>query len=128
MKKQLKQHRKWYDRTQTPTVIKGPSRTSQADKGASDVNLIVARFQRTGELPPNPRGLEGRYEDVTGLQEDLTDAYNKAIENTENYNRLLAEQEKEKNELNEKTDKKQQDTKQQDTDTAVGAEGEDKGA
>lgn len=120
-----KAHRKWYERTRTYTKITGESMTTQSDRDPSDVNYIVRRFQRTGELPPNPRGLEPRYEDVTGLQENLTDAYNKALATTEAYNQFLTEQqqqeqqEQENNNSEENTDRL--------TAEAV-AEGEGKGA
>lgn len=92
-------HRRWYDRERTFSMILGDSMTVQSEKDASDVNTIVRRFQRTGELPPNPRGLEPRYEDVTGLQTDLTSAYNKALADIESYHQMRAES-AEENEIN----------------------------
>lgn len=117
--------RKWYERQRTYTKIDGESMTSQSDRDPSDVNYIVRRFQRTGELPPNPRGLEPRYEDVTPLQENLTDAYNKALETTEAYNQLLTEQQQ-KEKLEEENKNTEEDTDRLTAD--VDAEGGDKGA
>ncbi len=70
--------------------------TIQSAKDETDVNRIVQRFQRTGELPPNPRGLQPQYVDCVPLQEDLTEALNKSHETIENFNEeqdWLAEQE-----------------------------------
>lgn len=55
----------------------GESKTRQSEKASSDVNAIVERFARTGVLPPNTK--QPIYDDVTGLQGDLTDAYNASI-------------------------------------------------
>lgn len=93
--------RNWYERHRTYTIIQGVSRTTQSHKDETDVNNIVKRFQRTGELPPNPRGLEGQYVDVTGLQEELTNAYNKATQTTEDYHQLLAEQQQQQQQTEE---------------------------
>lgn len=41
-----------------------------------DVNTIIARFARTGELPPARRAPQ--YGDVTALQGDLTESYSKS--------------------------------------------------
>jgi len=55
----------------------GPSLTSQAHQQESDINYIVARFQRTGELPPSTR--QGQYLDVFDVQQlDPTTAINQA--------------------------------------------------
>lgn len=117
--------RNWYERQRTYTKIRGESMTSQSDRDPSDVNYIVQRFQRTGELPPNPRGLEPRYEDVTGLQENLTDAYNKATQTTENYHQFLAEQQQQQQETEESDppSPQEQETRQQSE-----PQGVDKGA
>ena len=49
----------------------GESDVDQSFALVTDVNDIVARYARTGELPPATR--TGRFGDVTGLQGDLTD-------------------------------------------------------
>ena len=55
----------------------GESMTRQSEKASADVNAIVERFARTGIMPPNTK--QPIYDDVTGLQTDLTDAYNASI-------------------------------------------------
>lgn len=50
------------------------SRTHQSHREAVDVNNIIARYERTGQLPP--ARVQPQYADVTGLQGDLTDLYN----------------------------------------------------
>ena len=56
----------------SPTSLEGQQlKTDQSQGNDTDVNKIVARFARTGELPP-ARG-EPQYADVTGLQGDLTE-------------------------------------------------------
>ncbi len=60
-----------YFRQRSPTNLEGQSlRTDQSQGNDTDVNNIVARFARTGEIPP---GKPGQYADVTGLQGDLTE-------------------------------------------------------
>jgi len=54
----------------------GESMTRQSEKASADVNAIVERFARTGQLPP--ARFEGSYADVTGLQGDLTELYNRS--------------------------------------------------
>lgn len=59
--------------------LSGPDNTHQSFKGECDVNQIVARYQRTGELPPNPRGLTPQYVDVTPFQHDYTELHNRVV-------------------------------------------------
>jgi len=62
-------------RSRYHTFPVGESKTRQAAKHQTDVNLIVARFQETGQLPPSNR--QPQYADVSNLQEhDLTSAHN----------------------------------------------------
>lgn len=58
-------------RYRTVTIIEGDSRTETSHAEATDINFIVNRFARTGQLPPPRR--EPFYGDVTGLQGDLTE-------------------------------------------------------
>lgn len=58
-------------RYRTVTHILGESRTETSHAEATDINFIVNRFARTGQLPP-PRKPPS-YQDVTGLQGDLTE-------------------------------------------------------
>ena len=44
----------------------------------TDINKIVARFARTGEMPPDPG--RGSFEDVTNLQGDLTEMLGKTAD------------------------------------------------
>jgi len=54
-----------------PMYFSGESRTEQSHAAAVDINNIIRRFARTGELPPalNP----AVYEDVTRLQVPLAE-------------------------------------------------------
>lgn len=101
----MKTYLKWFDRVRRFAHCYAESRTQQSHKDSSDVNHIVERFQRTGEMPPNPRGLEPLYLDVTHLQADLTEAYNNAVEAKERYELALENQERKQQQLEqEKTD------------------------
>lgn len=60
-----------YERERVQIRIEGESKTHQAHKDSCDVNNIIARYERTGELPPNRK--RGVYADVTALQGDLTE-------------------------------------------------------
>lgn len=75
--------RPWYFRERLYTAVTGESRTQQSHADGSDVNVIVQRYQRTGQLPPNPRGLEPQFMDCTPFAEDLTSAYNNAVQVTD---------------------------------------------
>jgi len=68
--------RKPYERTRVPVDLEGQqSKTDRSHGNDTDINNIVARFARTGELPPGNG--EGDYADVTGLQNDLTEIIEK---------------------------------------------------
>lgn len=58
-------------RERFPTIIVGESMTHQSHAASVDINAIVARFQRTGQLPPGNG--PGVYADVTALQGDLVE-------------------------------------------------------
>jgi len=63
----LKRHvRAPYERLRVSSVPVGESMTSQSDKDAADINSIIARFKRTGDLPLAREG--GQSSDVTDLQ------------------------------------------------------------
>ena len=53
----------------------GVSRTQQADKDQTDINNIVNRYARTGNLPPQRQGV---YADVTALQGELTELHERS--------------------------------------------------
>lgn len=54
----------------------GESRTNQGEREASDVNLIVERFLRTGMLPPARQ--QGFFGDVSDMNGDLTELHERA--------------------------------------------------
>lgn len=68
--------RKPWCRQRFVTVNDEPSMTQGVHAELHDVDSIVARFRRTGQLPVNQR--QPQYGDVTGLQVDLTEALNNA--------------------------------------------------
>lgn len=68
--------RKPFDRERLYAKFEGESRTQMADQASCDVNMIMARFQRTGILPEG-KG-PGQYGDVTDLQKDLTESIEKS--------------------------------------------------
>lgn len=51
-------------------TVEGESQTDNSHGNDTDINKIIARFDRTGVLPGNP-GTEGQFADVSGLNEDL---------------------------------------------------------
>lgn len=53
------------ERSRFLTPVKGKSLTQQSFKDESDINVIVGRFQQSGQLPPNFK--QPSYEDVSGL-------------------------------------------------------------
>lgn len=63
-------------RVRFQTVNEEPSMTQQSHFDQTDVNAIVARFERTGVMPPPMR--PGQYADVTGLQGDFTEILNRS--------------------------------------------------
>lgn len=99
----MKTVRNRFQRVRVYRRLDQKSMTVQSEKDPSDVNVIVARFQRTGEMPPNPRGQEPQYVDCTPYQEDITEAHNRAIERLEEAGRDLEKQRLEK----EKADQEQ---------------------
>lgn len=70
--------RKPYERVRTTTPVIGESMTHQSHAETCDINNIIRKFDNTGTLPP--ARYEPQYADVTGLQTDLTEAYNQAKE------------------------------------------------
>ena len=71
--------RKSWERTRaTNNLAIGESVTDTSPGNNTNINEIVKRFARTGEMPEPPAGQpKGEYLDVTGLQEDLTTLINK---------------------------------------------------
>ncbi len=56
---------KRYQRRRVVTDCSGPSRTEQSHREACDVNGILAKYRRTGVLPPMKS--DGMYGDFVGL-------------------------------------------------------------
>lgn len=78
----------------------GDSKTHQSHREAVDVNNIIARYERTGQLPP--ARMAPQYADVTGLQGDLTDLYNTSSQTIGTADQFFKNRAKEA-ELQEKT-------------------------
>lgn len=55
-----------------------PSNTQDSFGNDTDINTIMARFERTGILPPNTA--EPQYADVVDLQGDLTEIHQRSME------------------------------------------------
>jgi len=90
--------KKPYDRVRQIADIPSDSQTVKDAGNETDVNQIVARFSRTGELPRG-NAQEAQYADVTEFQADLTEI----IEKGKLAQQRMAElQEKEKSALTEK--------------------------
>lgn len=64
--KQLEEGTPWYGKPRNPAWIycDEPSLTKQSEQQSTDVNIIVATFTKTGQLPAIPDGL---YLDVTSM-------------------------------------------------------------
>lgn len=90
--------RKPYQRIRVFTQLTTEVLTQQSHADSTDINSIVARFQRTGDMPPNPRGQEAQYVDCTPYSEDLTESYNRAVERLDEAGRLLSERKREERE------------------------------
>jgi hypothetical protein len=58
-----------FSRERLHTEIVGESRTHQSHRESCDVNWIISRYERTGELPRVKR--DGVYADVSALGGDL---------------------------------------------------------
>jgi len=86
--------RKPLSRVRQVTEIPGESRTDTQFGNETDVNKIVARFRRTGELPNSNVAGTGEYCDVTNLQGDLTEIIEKGREALEEINAIKANQAK----------------------------------
>jgi len=77
--------RKPYERVRSQIRYEGDRGNSVTDRSFgndTDVNKIVARFARTGEIP---EGNQGQYADVTGLQGELTDLIGESREALQKY-------------------------------------------
>lgn len=73
---------------------KGESLTRQSEAVHCDVNTIIERYTRTGQLPPSRR--QGAFADVTDLQGDLTERAARARETIATADNFMREHEKKK--------------------------------
>lgn len=71
----------------------GDSKTHQSFREETDINVIVDRFQRTGQLPA-VRQKEAQYMDVSELNKPLSDVINQSAETLEKARSFLNEKEK----------------------------------
>ena len=95
--------RKPYERERLQISTDKPSVVDTSHGNDTDVNNIVARFKRTGQMPPVPHpGApgSGQYADVTGLQKDLTELVEESREALEKAEEIKREYEKTKQDEN----------------------------
>ena len=64
-----------FEPLRVPLIVEGESMTDTSHGNDTDVNNIIARFDRTGQLPGNPG--TGQYVDVSALNADLTELLEK---------------------------------------------------
>lgn len=88
-------HRHPFSRERVQTQIIGESLTHQSHHDGCDVNQIMARYNRTGEMPD---GRPGQFADVSNLQGDLTTLVEKARETSKEVKRRSRKKE-EQNDL-----------------------------
>jgi len=65
----------------------GESKTIQADADACDINKIIARYEKTGFLPPVMK--QGVYDDVSALNRDLTELVAESVVAMRSYSDYL---------------------------------------
>lgn len=70
-----------YSRKRSPTIVIGISTTDTSLGNDTDVNRIVARFERTGYIPTVT--IPPTYMDCTEFQGDITDLLNQAAQTIE---------------------------------------------
>lgn len=92
-------------RTRVRFETEGESKTHQSHAASCDVNNIIARYERTGVLPPT-RAV-GQFGDVTQYQGDLTDLVNRSrehqvqfVEDVNGYRKAKAEEARKTKESN----------------------------
>lgn len=96
---QINKHGYAYIRKPMDTSIKvtsdpvGESKTHQSFREETDINVIMDRFQRTGQLPPS-RQREPQYMDVSELNKPLSDVINQTAETLEKSRNFFNEKEK----------------------------------
>lgn len=80
----------WRERVVTP--CEGESMTHQSHREDCDINRTIARYMRTGQLPPGRT--DGQYADVSGLNAPLTDLAVKASEASQVVEKVKTERKK----------------------------------
>lgn len=102
--------RKPFHRTRSQLSFEGrESKTDTSFGNDTDVNNIVARFARTGQLPP-PQG-QPQYADVTGLQQDLTTIIQKGKDAQKELDKHQRENDKQKQKQNDENAKQAKEFK-----------------
>lgn len=88
--------RRPWTRERVQHTVVGESLTHQSHADSCDVNNIIRRYERTGELPLARR--PPQYGDVTGLQGDLTERHQAAQEIIETSREHVKKRRKERQE------------------------------
>lgn len=88
--------RRNWERTRVQTEILGESRTQQSHRDSVDVNQIVAKFDRTGQLPPNTK--TAQYGDVSDLNAPYSELIEKSRETLDTAGQFIETLEMENNE------------------------------
>lgn len=104
------------ERMEVITVIEGESAVHADQGNDTDINRIVERFRRTGEMPPgNGKGV---YMDVSPLQQDLTEIMQKGQQAREQLIQMQAEQEAKAQTQKQQTETENEPEKQDDPEPA----------
>lgn len=74
--KKLPRARHPFSRVRVHPLLSGESRTHQSHRDEVDINNVIARFDRNGELPNRPQ--TPQYADVTEFSGDPTDLINRS--------------------------------------------------
>lgn len=94
-----------------------PSMTVQSLQEAADINVIVAKYEATGQMPPGRH--QGMYGDVTGYQGDITERYQRAQETIQKAGSYFEEREKERRKQKQNNDKKTEENIQKPVEKTV---------
>ena len=95
--------RKPHYRLRVQTFASGESKTQQSHKDTCDVNNIIKRFDRTGQLPVH-NGPEGMYGDVSELNGYYGEILDKSEETIATANAFIEEAQKQTEESPTTTD------------------------
>ena len=83
--------RKYYEPYRVITDCSGESMTDTSFGNDTNINRIIARFKRDPDAIPPQDPTNLHYEDVTGLQGDLTETIQRAKDAQKEINRLQQE-------------------------------------